>query len=146
MVVTPLMILQAAGVLGHTTLGQIRSYQGMIGRRLCRLAASSANLSTNSTRYTEPGGRGLIGRRRKRREIRIDVYDGYEHDAGDDCAVRPEFVTTGFKSSEGASAPFGLNVLKETQSIGSDGGQTNPRVANIDHRRMNRIHPGDADW
>lgn len=33
------------------------------------------NLLTNAIRYTEPGGRILIGCRRKRREIRIDVYD-----------------------------------------------------------------------
>jgi two-component system, OmpR family, phosphate regulon sensor histidine kinase PhoR len=33
------------------------------------------NLSTNAIRYTEPGGRILIGCRRKGREIRIDVYD-----------------------------------------------------------------------
>lgn len=33
------------------------------------------NLVTNAIRYTEPGGRVLIGCRRKGREIRIDVYD-----------------------------------------------------------------------
>jgi len=33
------------------------------------------NLLTNAIRYTEPGGRILIGCRRKGREIRIDVYD-----------------------------------------------------------------------
>ncbi|OSI23785.1 sensor histidine kinase [Bradyrhizobium canariense] len=33
------------------------------------------NLLTNATRYTEPGGRILIGCRRKGSEIRIDVYD-----------------------------------------------------------------------
>jgi signal transduction histidine kinase len=33
------------------------------------------NLLTNAIRYTEPGGRILIGCRRNRREIRIDVYD-----------------------------------------------------------------------
>jgi signal transduction histidine kinase len=33
------------------------------------------NLLTNAIRYTEPGGRVLIGCRRKGREIRIDVYD-----------------------------------------------------------------------
>jgi two-component system, OmpR family, phosphate regulon sensor histidine kinase PhoR len=33
------------------------------------------NLMTNAIRYTEPGGRALIGCRRKGREIRIDVYD-----------------------------------------------------------------------
>jgi two-component system, OmpR family, phosphate regulon sensor histidine kinase PhoR len=33
------------------------------------------NLLTNAIRYTEPGGRILIGCRRKGPEIRIDVYD-----------------------------------------------------------------------
>lgn len=33
------------------------------------------NLLTNAIRYTEPGGRILIGCRRKGSEIRIDVYD-----------------------------------------------------------------------
>jgi two-component system, OmpR family, phosphate regulon sensor histidine kinase PhoR len=33
------------------------------------------NLLTNAIRYTEPGGRILIGCRRKGREVRIDVYD-----------------------------------------------------------------------
>jgi len=33
------------------------------------------NLLTNAIRYTKPGGRVLIGCRRKGREIRIDVYD-----------------------------------------------------------------------
>jgi two-component system, OmpR family, phosphate regulon sensor histidine kinase PhoR len=33
------------------------------------------NLLTNATRYTEPGGRILIGCRHKGPEIRIDVYD-----------------------------------------------------------------------
>jgi two-component system phosphate regulon sensor histidine kinase PhoR len=33
------------------------------------------NLLTNATRYTEAGGRILIGCRRKGSEIRIDVYD-----------------------------------------------------------------------
>jgi signal transduction histidine kinase len=33
------------------------------------------NLLTNAIRYTDPGGRILIGCRRKGREIRIDVYD-----------------------------------------------------------------------
>jgi two-component system, OmpR family, phosphate regulon sensor histidine kinase PhoR len=33
------------------------------------------NLLTNAIRYTEPGGRILIGCRRKGREIRIDMYD-----------------------------------------------------------------------
>jgi two-component system phosphate regulon sensor histidine kinase PhoR len=33
------------------------------------------NLLSNAIRYTEPGGRILIGCRRKGREIRIDVYD-----------------------------------------------------------------------
>jgi two-component system, OmpR family, phosphate regulon sensor histidine kinase PhoR len=33
------------------------------------------NLLTNAIRYTEPGGRILIGCRRKGAEIRIDVYD-----------------------------------------------------------------------
>ncbi len=33
------------------------------------------NLLTNAIRYTEPGGRILIGCRRKGREMRIDVYD-----------------------------------------------------------------------
>jgi two-component system, OmpR family, phosphate regulon sensor histidine kinase PhoR len=33
------------------------------------------NLLTNAIRYTEPGGRVLIGCRRKGREMRIDVYD-----------------------------------------------------------------------
>jgi two-component system phosphate regulon sensor histidine kinase PhoR len=33
------------------------------------------NLLTNAIRYTEPGGRILIGCRRKRHEVRIDVYD-----------------------------------------------------------------------
>jgi two-component system, OmpR family, phosphate regulon sensor histidine kinase PhoR len=33
------------------------------------------NLLTNAIRYTDPGGRVLIGCRRKGREIRIDVYD-----------------------------------------------------------------------
>ena len=33
------------------------------------------NLLTNAIRYTEPGGRILIGCRRKGREIKIDVYD-----------------------------------------------------------------------
>jgi two-component system phosphate regulon sensor histidine kinase PhoR len=33
------------------------------------------NLLTNAIRYTEPGGRILIGCRRKGLEIRIDVYD-----------------------------------------------------------------------
>jgi two-component system, OmpR family, phosphate regulon sensor histidine kinase PhoR len=33
------------------------------------------NLLTNAIRYTEPGGRILIGCRRKGREIRIDGYD-----------------------------------------------------------------------
>jgi two-component system, OmpR family, phosphate regulon sensor histidine kinase PhoR len=33
------------------------------------------NLLTNAIRYTEPGGRILIGSRRKGSEIRIDVYD-----------------------------------------------------------------------
>jgi two-component system, OmpR family, phosphate regulon sensor histidine kinase PhoR len=33
------------------------------------------NLVTNAIRYTEPGGRVLIGCRRKGDEIRIDVYD-----------------------------------------------------------------------
>ena len=33
------------------------------------------NLMTNAIRYTEPGGRILIGCRRKGREIRVDVYD-----------------------------------------------------------------------
>jgi two-component system, OmpR family, phosphate regulon sensor histidine kinase PhoR len=33
------------------------------------------NLLTNAIRYTEPGGRILIGCRRQGREIRIDVYD-----------------------------------------------------------------------
>jgi signal transduction histidine kinase len=33
------------------------------------------NLLTNAIRYTEPGGRILIGCRRKGRQIRIDVYD-----------------------------------------------------------------------
>jgi two-component system, OmpR family, phosphate regulon sensor histidine kinase PhoR len=33
------------------------------------------NLLTNAIRYTEPGGRILIGSRRKGPEIRIDVYD-----------------------------------------------------------------------
>lgn len=33
------------------------------------------NLLTNAIRYTEPGGRILIGCRRKGTEIRIDVYD-----------------------------------------------------------------------
>jgi two-component system, OmpR family, phosphate regulon sensor histidine kinase PhoR len=33
------------------------------------------NLVSNAIRYTEPGGRILIGCRRKGREIRIDVYD-----------------------------------------------------------------------
>ena len=33
------------------------------------------NLLTNAVRYTEPGGRILIGCRRKGCEIRIDVYD-----------------------------------------------------------------------
>jgi signal transduction histidine kinase len=33
------------------------------------------NLVTNAMRYTEPGGRVLIGCRRKGHEIRIDVYD-----------------------------------------------------------------------
>jgi len=33
------------------------------------------NLLTNAIRYTEPGGPILIGCRRRRREIRIDVYD-----------------------------------------------------------------------
>jgi two-component system, OmpR family, phosphate regulon sensor histidine kinase PhoR len=33
------------------------------------------NLVTNAIRYTKPGGRVLIGCRRKGREIRIDVYD-----------------------------------------------------------------------
>src|SRR3984957_6699660 len=33
------------------------------------------NLVTNAIRYTEPGGRILIGCRRKGDEIRIDVYD-----------------------------------------------------------------------
>jgi two-component system, OmpR family, phosphate regulon sensor histidine kinase PhoR len=33
------------------------------------------NLLTNALRYTKPGGRVLIGCRRKGREIRIDVYD-----------------------------------------------------------------------
>ena len=33
------------------------------------------NLMTNAIRYTEPGGRILIGCRRKGDEIRIDVYD-----------------------------------------------------------------------
>ena len=33
------------------------------------------NLLTNAIRYTEPGGRILIGCRRKGNEIRIDVYD-----------------------------------------------------------------------
>jgi two-component system, OmpR family, phosphate regulon sensor histidine kinase PhoR len=33
------------------------------------------NLLTNAIRYTEPGGRVLVGSRRKGREMRIDVYD-----------------------------------------------------------------------
>jgi two-component system, OmpR family, phosphate regulon sensor histidine kinase PhoR len=33
------------------------------------------NLLTNAIRYTEPGGRVLVGCRRKGAEIRIDVYD-----------------------------------------------------------------------
>jgi two-component system, OmpR family, phosphate regulon sensor histidine kinase PhoR len=33
------------------------------------------NLLTNAIRYTEPGGRILIGSRRKGLEIRVDVYD-----------------------------------------------------------------------
>jgi two-component system phosphate regulon sensor histidine kinase PhoR len=33
------------------------------------------NLLTNAIKYTEPGGRILIGCRRKGSEIRIDVYD-----------------------------------------------------------------------
>jgi two-component system, OmpR family, phosphate regulon sensor histidine kinase PhoR len=33
------------------------------------------NLLTNALRYTKPGGRVLIGCRRRGREIRIDVYD-----------------------------------------------------------------------
>jgi two-component system, OmpR family, phosphate regulon sensor histidine kinase PhoR len=33
------------------------------------------NLLTNAIRYTEPGGRILIGCRRKGAEMRIDVYD-----------------------------------------------------------------------
>jgi two-component system phosphate regulon sensor histidine kinase PhoR len=33
------------------------------------------NLLTNAIQYTEPGGRILIGCRRKRHEIRIDVFD-----------------------------------------------------------------------
>jgi two-component system, OmpR family, phosphate regulon sensor histidine kinase PhoR len=39
------------------------------------LACILRNLLTNAIRYTEPGGRILIGCRRKGPEIRIDVYD-----------------------------------------------------------------------
>jgi two-component system, OmpR family, phosphate regulon sensor histidine kinase PhoR len=39
------------------------------------LACILRNLLTNAIRYTEPGGRILIGCRRKGSEIRIDVYD-----------------------------------------------------------------------
>src|SRR5450432_3936019 len=51
-----------------TTNGHVVSNPVLLG---CILR----NLLTNAVRYTEPGGRILIGCRRKGREIRIDVYD-----------------------------------------------------------------------
>jgi two-component system phosphate regulon sensor histidine kinase PhoR len=42
---------------------------------LVLLSCILRNLLTNAIRYTEPGGRILIGCRRKGPEIRIDVYD-----------------------------------------------------------------------
>lgn len=51
-----------------TTNGHVVSNSVLLG---CILR----NLLTNAIRYTEPGGRILIGCRRKGPEIRIDVYD-----------------------------------------------------------------------
>jgi signal transduction histidine kinase len=51
-----------------TANAQVMSNQVLLG---CILR----NLLTNAIRYTEPGGRILIGCRRKGSEIRIDVYD-----------------------------------------------------------------------
>jgi hypothetical protein len=44
-------------------------------QRIPLLGCILRNLVTNAMRYTEPGGRVLIGCRRKWPEIRIDVYD-----------------------------------------------------------------------
>jgi two-component system, OmpR family, phosphate regulon sensor histidine kinase PhoR len=46
-----------------------------VGSNPVLLGCILRNLLTNAIRYTEPGGRILIGCRRKGREVRIDVYD-----------------------------------------------------------------------
>jgi signal transduction histidine kinase len=46
-----------------------------VGSNPVLLGCILRNLLTNAIRYTEPGGRILIGCRRKAPEIRIDVYD-----------------------------------------------------------------------
>src|ERR1700721_809035 len=61
-------IQRAIDIRAFDTKGRVASYSLLLS---CILR----NLITNAIKYTEPGGRILIGCRRRGPEIRIDVYD-----------------------------------------------------------------------
>jgi two-component system, OmpR family, phosphate regulon sensor histidine kinase PhoR len=74
------------------------------------------NLMTNAIRYTEPGGRILIGCRRKGHEIRIDVYDtGIGIPAEELPRIFQSF--TRVASERGSGLGIGLSIVRRALEV-----------------------------